>query len=345
LNSQFGVGSPTVLADHVLYCFPPNTMSGIAYAYYNSWNSLYSDNWCRSLSAKMHEIGHNINLDHSWDNGNQYGDQTGMMGSSYSNYVGPLMCFNAAKMSQLEWAKNKEEVVTLSGGSYDGELAGYSEDYEDVDVPPMVVKLDIPGNTDYYVFFNRAAGFNSGTLEGQNQVCVTSKNGSGFGKSDLVAKLSTGGLFETPGGGYIKVNSIGDRASVYIGFPDNISDSPSSAPTACPGAPLLIDLTTDRYPSETEWTVKDSDGIIIDQNSNLDPDSTYSSIVCLSDQDECYTFEITDSFGDGICCTHGDGAITVTFDGTVIMSGGDFGSSDSVNFCVSTTEPPNGVSP
>lgn len=45
LNTAFGVSSPTALADYVMYCLPPGTMSGIAYAYINSWNSVYSDNW------------------------------------------------------------------------------------------------------------------------------------------------------------------------------------------------------------------------------------------------------------------------------------------------------------
>ena len=62
LNAQFGVSSPTQLADHVMYCLPAATMSGIAYAYINSWNSVYSNQWCTYVSAQMHEIGHNLNL-------------------------------------------------------------------------------------------------------------------------------------------------------------------------------------------------------------------------------------------------------------------------------------------
>ena len=54
LNSQFGVSSPTQLAKHVMYCLPSGTMSGIAYAYINSWNSVYSNQWCTYLSAQMH---------------------------------------------------------------------------------------------------------------------------------------------------------------------------------------------------------------------------------------------------------------------------------------------------
>eukprot|EP00957_Ditylum_brightwellii_P175950 13397682-Ditylum_brightwellii.AAC.1 len=37
LKTMFGVSSPIVLADYLMYCLPPGTMSGIAYAYINSW--------------------------------------------------------------------------------------------------------------------------------------------------------------------------------------------------------------------------------------------------------------------------------------------------------------------
>lgn len=67
---------PRNVADHVMYCLPSNAMSGIiAYAYINSWNSVYSDRWCSYLSTQMHEIGHNINLAHSNEQGT-YRDQT-----------------------------------------------------------------------------------------------------------------------------------------------------------------------------------------------------------------------------------------------------------------------------
>lgn len=44
LNNMFGM-SASSLADHVMYCLPSASMTGIAYAYINSWNSVYSDNW------------------------------------------------------------------------------------------------------------------------------------------------------------------------------------------------------------------------------------------------------------------------------------------------------------
>ena len=45
LNAEFGVSSPTALANHVMMCLPPGTMNGIAYASVGGWVSVYSDNW------------------------------------------------------------------------------------------------------------------------------------------------------------------------------------------------------------------------------------------------------------------------------------------------------------
>ena len=58
LNTKYGVTSPAQLADHVMYCVPPGTvtsggsLSWLAYAYsYNSgpsfhWLSVYNNDWC-----------------------------------------------------------------------------------------------------------------------------------------------------------------------------------------------------------------------------------------------------------------------------------------------------------
>ena len=86
LSSQF---------DHVMLCLPPGTSgSWIAYAYVNSWLSVYNNQWCNYVSGQMHgkynviffhdsnirniEIGHNLNLAHSGET-STYDDQTGMV--------------------------------------------------------------------------------------------------------------------------------------------------------------------------------------------------------------------------------------------------------------------------
>ena len=55
LTTTFGTASG--LADHVALCLPPGTSgSWIAYAYINSWNSVYNNQWCNYLSGQMHEV-------------------------------------------------------------------------------------------------------------------------------------------------------------------------------------------------------------------------------------------------------------------------------------------------
>jgi len=110
--------------------------------------------------------------------------------------------------------------------------------------------------------------------------------------------------------------------------------SPTMSPVPCTGDHLTIAVTTDAYPSETAWTIKDDEDDVIFSKSSFTAGTT-TTTECLSPG--CYTFEITDSYGDGICCGYGTGSYTVTLDGTEIKSGGAFGSSDSVEFC--TDEP------
>jgi len=60
--------------------------------------------------------------------------------------------------------------------------------------------------------------------------------------------------------------------------------------------------------------------------------------VCLLDG--CYTLSIEDSYGDGMCCTYGDGGIEVMNDqGEIqISSDGQFGSYKDIEFCILDSE-------
>jgi hypothetical protein len=51
------------IADHVMVCLPPGTDgSWIAYGYFNSFLTVYNDDWCRYPSAQMHEFGEFIDI-------------------------------------------------------------------------------------------------------------------------------------------------------------------------------------------------------------------------------------------------------------------------------------------
>lgn len=108
---SWGELDESVPFDYVMYCLPPGTNMGIAYAFANSWLSVYSDEWCTYLSTQMHEVGHNLDLDHSGEDTNSYGDQSGMMGYSYSDDDGPRMCFNAGTSRKVGASVLSENVA------------------------------------------------------------------------------------------------------------------------------------------------------------------------------------------------------------------------------------------
>lgn len=57
LNTEFGINNPSVLADHIMYCFPTGTTSKLAYAEVGGYLSYYNNQACTYPSAALHEIG------------------------------------------------------------------------------------------------------------------------------------------------------------------------------------------------------------------------------------------------------------------------------------------------
>jgi len=91
---------------------------------------------------------------------------------------------------------------------------------------------------------------------------------------------------------------------------------------------LKLDLLPDAFPNDTSWqVVRDADGLVILQGDGLE----MPKVICLP-ASECYTFTIYDSYSDGICCSHGNGEYSIYIDGELIASGGNFTTSESVNF-------------
>jgi len=107
----------------------------------------------------------------------------------------------------------------------------------------------------------------------------------------------------------------------------------------CSDNELSLLITTDQYPGETTWTVKNNGTTVASGGPYNATNTTFSESICVADG--CYTFTINDSYGDGICCAYGNGSYTLTGpNGTVIQNGGDFSSSESTDFC----EPSGGSS-
>ena len=106
-----------------------------------------------------------------------------------------------------------------------------------------------------------------------------------------------------------------------------------SAPAAfaqCDANEVTLTLVFDNYPSETGWSITDADGNEV--AGAPQGTATESAVACLADG--CYTLTMTDQYGDGMCCSYGEGSYTLTdADGNVLASGGDFAASESTEFC------------
>jgi len=249
--------------DLVMVCYPPGVSSGwIAYAYINDYISVYNNDWCKYVSGQMHEIGHNLGLLHSGKDGSQYADQSGMMGYSYSNDDGPNMCFNAAKSYQLGWYPNQMESVNaleLPNGEQTYTLNGIV-DYGNSD-GYVTMRIEDDGQNyrgkDYYIGYNRATGFNSGTILGRNKVQIFEKindwgDRNGPGQSYLLASLGPNGSYSWRIDGKditVDVISIdgkdavitltGDGPTVVDPTPEPTNrptESPSAVPSSTPSA-------------------------------------------------------------------------------------------------------------
>ncbi|GFH56166.1 hypothetical protein CTEN210_12642 [Chaetoceros tenuissimus] len=255
ITAASSLGSLYSDTDHIMVCVPPGTNGGwIAYAYVNSWLSVYNDQWCNYPSGQMHEIGHNIGLAHSGED-STYDDQSGMMGYSYSNDDGPRMCFNGPKNAQLGWYDDKLQTISASGGSFDGNLYGIS-DYGTMPGTASVIVKITGSSDDWYVSYNKRSGINSGTVEGGNQVLVHKRaSTSGYAESTLMAKLTAGQSYNADGIPLpVTVNNISTFAQVTIGTVTTSAPTtnPTSSPTASPTKAPTSGPTTAVTPSPSQ---------------------------------------------------------------------------------------------
>jgi hypothetical protein len=104
---------------------------------------------------------------------------------------------------------------------------------------------------------------------------------------------------------------------------------------------VTVNITTDYYASETSWSIKNSAGATVAQGGGNWQDlggtqagqTVQAPVLVTLNPSECYTFEIYDAYGDGICCAYGDGAFSlVDANGTTFASGGEFASVDTRAF-------------
>ncbi len=164
----------------------------------------------------------------------------------------------------------------------------------------------------------------------------------GFGPQPRAVLLNTvnnATCLSTCGGGPTCNDGIqnGQETGVDCGGPDC-----PACPEPCNDNEITVTINLDNYPEETSWDIRNSGGTVIASGGTYgsQPDgSTVIETTCALDG--CYDFTIYDSYGDGICCGYGNGSYTVTDQNSnVLASGGQFGSSETTNFCLGGPPPP-----
>ncbi len=101
---------------------------------------------------------------------------------------------------------------------------------------------------------------------------------------------------------------------------------------------VVLELRTDFYGSEITWDLVNENGTEMASGGPYADGSEQEIVqeICVN-PNGCYTFTIYDSYGDGICCGFltGNGNYEVIGpDGATVAEGGEFGSSESTEFCL-----------
>ncbi|WP_417854266.1 M43 family zinc metalloprotease [Xanthomarina gelatinilytica] len=119
---------------------------------------------------------------------------------------------------------------------------------------------------------------------------------------------------------------------------NNVDSKSFSAAASFTTSEVRLNLVPDNYGSETSWTFSDESGNVLYSggpytDGNTNPIDEVFTLTATG----CYTFTISDSFGDGICCDWGNGSYELkTMDDTVIFSGGSFSSSEDTSIIVNS---------
>lgn len=97
----------------------------------------------------------------------------------------------------------------------------------------------------------------------------------------------------------------------------------------CPFNEVILNIQFDDWPEETSWELLDSEGNVIDfaPEGSYAGEKSFTKAFCLLDG--TYTFTIYDAYGDGTKLYR------LTYNGTTLAEGGDFGASETTTFDVS----------
>jgi len=192
----------------------------------------------------------------------------------------------------------------------------------------------------YHMYGASAMGslaLEASTNNGSTWVSIWSKSGN-QGNSWQTASVN----MDSYAGNTVKLRFNGITGTTWKG--DMAIDALNLA-TSGGETPSCIDIklaiTFDNYPEETSWEIKDDNGAVVASGGTYGTQadgSTLNITKCLPIG--CYSLVMKDAYGDGMCCSYGNGSYTLTNSstGATLASGASFTSTDTNSFCVGNTK-------
>jgi hypothetical protein len=179
------------LVEHVMYVVPTGLGSdlegqgadgtddfeAVSVASLNHFKQMYIDRYFSQIGALLHQTAHNKGLGHAWQGDDEYGDTTGAMGKGEPGVE--KVCFNGLHANHLEWMTDKTVFVDGMVQATRIELISYV-DY-DVGIDEQAVILVVHP---FYLTYNVKKGFNSETLEFEDEVLIVRRE---FRSADSIA--------------------------------------------------------------------------------------------------------------------------------------------------------------
>jgi hypothetical protein len=126
--------------------------------------------------------------------------------------------------------------------------------------------------------------------------------------------------------------------------PQSDGDSTNNSATATTNLESVYDVITlvinaDNYPEETSWKLVNEFNEIVSTGSLDDDTEFYTEDICV-DYSSCFSLYVYDSYGDGICCSWGEGNFQVldSLGNTILINDGDFNNFAQEVFCLDNSE-------
>jgi len=108
------------------------------------------------------------------------------------------------------------------------------------------------------------------------------------------------------------------------------------------GHTVTLNIVKDHLGGQTTWLIRDSENTTIASGgpyANFKGGEVETHEICLDDG--CYDLVMIDIYGDGICCSNGDGSYTLLDqNNNILASGGEFEFEEVTNFCLTGDNEP-----